>query len=144
MEAGSAHPRFAAGTAFGLFPIRALRYPGTIFIELEISSYVPSFFAGQIRVHHFNVVLGCMRLMFLKENKPILYNQMILNGTLQSHLVETNETANRRLEKMIPEMATAEGIDENLKSADQMKWVRRMNSIRHRAEETILSELIYS
>ena len=85
-----------------------------------------------------------MRLMFLKENKPILYNQMILNGTLQSHLVETNETANRRLEKMIPEMATAEGIDENLKSADQMKWVRRMNSIRHRAEETILSELIYS
>ena len=87
---------------------------------------------------------GRMRLMFLKANKPILYNQMILNGTLQSHLVETNETANRRLEKMIPEMAAAEGIDENLKNADQMKWVRRMNSIRHRAEETILSELIYS
>ena len=87
---------------------------------------------------------GRMRLMFLKANKPILYNQMILNGTLQSHLVETNETANRRLEKMIPEMAAAEGIDENLKNADQRKWVRRMNSIRHRAEETILSELIYS
>ena len=87
---------------------------------------------------------GRMRLMFLKANKPILYNQMIMNGTLQSHLVETNETANRRLEKMIPEMAAAEGIDENLKNADQMKWVRRMNSIRHRAEETILSELIYS
>ena len=87
---------------------------------------------------------GRMRLRFLKENKPILYNQMILNGTLQSHLVETNETANRRLEKMIPEMAAAEGVDENLKSADQMEWVRRMNSIQHRAEETILSELIYS
>ena len=87
---------------------------------------------------------GRMRLKFLMEDKPILYNQMILNGTLQSHLVETNETANRRLEKMIPEMAAAEGIDENLKNADQMKWVRRMNSIRHRAEETILSELIYS
>ena len=87
---------------------------------------------------------GRMRLRFLKENKPILYNQMILNGTLQSHLVETNETANRRLEKMIPEMAAAEGINENLKSADQMEWVRRMNSIQHRAEETILSELIYS
>lgn len=87
---------------------------------------------------------GRMRLRFLKENKPILYNQMILNGTLQSHLVETNETANRRLEKMIPEMAAAEGIDENLKGADQMEWVRRMNSIQHRAEEIILSELIYS
>ena len=87
---------------------------------------------------------GRMRLRFLKENKPILYNQMILNGTLQSHLVETNETANRRLEQMIPEMAAAEGINENLKSADQMEWVRRMNSIQHRAEEIILSELIYS
>ena len=85
---------------------------------------------------------GRMRLRFLKENKPILYNQMTLNGTLQSHLVETNETANRRLEQMIPEMAAAEGINENLKSADQMEWVRRMNSIRHRAEEMILHELI--
>ncbi len=85
---------------------------------------------------------GQMRLRFLKENKPILYNQMILDGTLQSHLVETNETANRRLEQMIPEMAAAEGINENLKSADQMEWVRRMNSIRHRAEEMILHELI--
>ena len=83
-----------------------------------------------------------MRLRFLKENKPILYNQMILDGTLQSHLVETNETANRRLEQMIPEMAAAEEINENLKSADQMEWVRRMNSIRHRAEEMILHELI--
>ena len=45
---------------------------------------------------------------------------------------------------MIPEMATAEGIDENLKSVDQMEWVRRMNSIQYLAEEMILSELIYS
>ena len=84
-----------------------------------------------------------MRLRFLKENKPILYNQMILNGTLQSHLVETNETANRRLEKMIPEMAAAEEIDENLKSADQMEWVRRMNSVRFRAEEIVISEVVF-
>jgi len=86
---------------------------------------------------------GRMRLRFLKENKPILYNQMILNGTLQSHLVETNETVNRRLEKMIPEMAAAEGIDENLKSADQMEWVRRMNSVRFRAEEIVISEVVF-
>ena len=84
-----------------------------------------------------------MRLRFLKENKPILYNQMILNGTLQSHLVETNETANRRLEKMSPEMAGAEESDENLKSADQMEWVRRMNSVRFRAEEIVISEVVF-
>lgn len=86
---------------------------------------------------------GRMRLRFLKENMPILYNQMILNGTLQSHLVETNETANRKLEKMIPEMAAAEGIDENLKSADQMEWVRRMNSVRFRAEEIVISKVVF-
>lgn len=86
--------------------------------------------------------MGMDAAKVMKENKPILYNRMILNGTLQSHLVETNEAANRRLERMISEMATAEGIDENLKSADQVEWVRRMNSIQHRAEEMILHELI--
>ena len=44
---------------------------------------------------------------------------------------------------MIPELAAAEGIDESLKSADQMEWVRRMNSIQHRAEEAILQELVF-
>ena len=77
------------------------------------------------------------------EDKPILYNQMILNGTLQSHLVEIDQTATQRLERMIPELAAAEGIDESLKSADQMEWVRRMNSIQHRAEEAILQELVF-
>ena len=77
------------------------------------------------------------------EDKLILYNQMILNGTLQSHLVEIDQTATRRLERMIPELAAAEGIDESLKSADQMEWVRRMNSIQHRAEEAILQELVF-
>ena len=85
---------------------------------------------------------GRMRLRFLKENKPILYNRMILNGTLQSHLVETNETVQRRLGGMITAMAAAEGIDENVKSADQMEWVRRMNSVRQRAEEIVISELV--
>ena len=87
---------------------------------------------------------GRMRLKFLLENKPILYNQMILNGTLQSHLVEIDQTATRRLERMISAMAAVERIDENLKNADQMEWVRKMNSIQQRAEEIILSELIYS
>ena len=87
---------------------------------------------------------GRMRLRFLKENKPILYNQMILNGTLQSHLVEIGQTANQRLEKMIPEMATVENVNEGLKAADQMAWVMWMNSIRHRAEELILHELIFN
>ena len=86
---------------------------------------------------------GRMRLKFLMEDKPILYNQMILNGTLQSHLVEIDQTATQRLKRMIPELAAAEGIDESLKSADQKEWVRRMNSIQHRAEEASLQELVF-
>ncbi len=86
---------------------------------------------------------GRLWLRFLMESRPILYNQMIMNGTIKGHLVETNETANRRLERMIPEMAETEGVDENLKYADQMEWVRRMNSVRQRAEELILAELIF-
>ena len=86
---------------------------------------------------------GRMRLKFLMENKPILYNQLTLNGTLQSHLIEIDKTATRRLERMIHEMAAAEGIDESLKSADQMECVRRMNAIQHRAEEMILAEMIF-
>ena len=86
---------------------------------------------------------GRMRLKFLMEDKPILYNQMILNGTLQSHLVEIDQTATQRLERMIPELAAAEGIDESLKSADQMEWVRRMNSVHNRVEEIVLTELVY-
>ena len=87
---------------------------------------------------------GRLRLKFLMESRPILYNQMILNGTIQAHLVEINETANRRLERMIPEMAKAEGVDENLKDNDQMEWVRRMNSVRQRAGELIIDELIFN
>ena len=87
---------------------------------------------------------GRMRLTFLMENKPILYNQMILNGTLQSHLVEIDQIATRRLERMIPEMAAAEGVDKKMKAADQMKWVQEMNTILHRAEDLVLQELIFN
>ena len=72
---------------------------------------------------------GRMRLKFLMEDKPILYNQMILNGTLQSHLVEIDQTATQRLERMIPELAAAEGIYESLKSTDQMEWVGQIRKL---------------
>ncbi len=61
----------------------------------------------------------------------------------ENHLVEIDQTATRRLERMISAMEAVERIDENLKSADQMEWVRRMNSIQHRAEEAILQELVF-
>ena len=85
---------------------------------------------------------GRMRMTNLKEHRPIIYNQLILSGKLCSHLIEIEQTCQERLDRMIPQLKEAEGVTEALKSADQMEWVRRMNSIHDRIEEILLSELI--
>ena len=87
---------------------------------------------------------GRLRKDYLKEHRPILWNRMILNETLYPHLREIDETANRRLEKMMPELMKSAGVTENLKASDPMKWVQMMNSLKAQAEEVILNELIYS
>ena len=87
---------------------------------------------------------GRMRKKYLQEHRPILWNQMILSETLYPHLWEIDETANRRLEQMMKEMAAQNGVTESLKAADPMKWVGLMNSLKAQAEEILLNELIYS
>ena len=87
---------------------------------------------------------GRMRKKYLVEHRPILWNQMILNETLFPHLREIEDTANRRLEQMMPALMKAAGVTEDLKARDPMAWVGLMNSCKAQAEETILSELIYS
>ena len=87
---------------------------------------------------------GRLRKTYLKEHRPILWNRMILNETLYPHLREIDETANRRLEQMMPELMKSAGVTENLKASDPMKWVQMMNSLKAQAEEVILNELIYS
>ena len=87
---------------------------------------------------------GRLRKNYLKEHRPILWNRMILSETLYSHLREIDETANRRLEQMMPEMMKSAGMTESLKASDPMKWVQTMNSLKAQAEEVILNELIYS
>ena len=87
---------------------------------------------------------GRLRKTYLKEHRPILWNRMILSETLYSHLREIDETANRRLEQMMPAMMKSAGVTESLKASDPMKWVQTMNSLKAQAEEVILNELIYS
>ena len=87
---------------------------------------------------------GRMRMAYLKEHRPIIYNQLILSGKLNSHLIEIEQTCQERLNRMIPQMKEAEGVSEALKAADQMEWVQRMNSIHERIEEILLTELIYA
>ena len=87
---------------------------------------------------------GRMRMRFLREHKPGLFSHLILSGKLYQHLVETQETAQTRIDRIVAKMAKDAGIDEDLKSKDQMAWVGAMNAIRQQAEEIVMEELTYS
>ena len=80
---------------------------------------------------------------YLKHNKSVKFNIMLMNGTLFSHLAEIDSQAEEMLSRLVEQMATAEGITEQLKEQNQLEWVQRMNNIRHRATEIVNTELIY-
>ena len=86
---------------------------------------------------------GRMHREYLREHKPIQYNCLLLSGKLWTYLADLNEQAQDRLERIIEQMKTDEGISEALKASDPMAWVQRMNNIRTRAEEIIREELIF-
>ena len=86
---------------------------------------------------------GRMHRDYLKEHRPIRFNDLILSGQLWTYLADLNEQAQERLSLLIEQMKASEGVTEELKAADQMAWVGAMSSIRNRAEEIILREMIY-
>lgn len=87
---------------------------------------------------------GRMRKAYLEEHRPGLYTRLILSGKLYEHLAETDQVCRDRMKRMIAQMAEAEGINEKLKASDQLGWISRMSSIRHRVEEIVLDELVFS
>ena len=87
---------------------------------------------------------GMLRKAYLREHRPILWNQMILSETLFPHLREIDETAHRRLEQMMPELMQSAGVTEALKASDPLTWVGLMNTCKAQAEEIILNELVYN
>ena len=86
---------------------------------------------------------GRMHRDFLKEHHPIRFDDLVLSGQLWTYLADLNEQAQERFSLIIEQMKTSEGVTEELKATDQMAWVSAMNSIRNRAEEIILQEMIY-
>ena len=85
---------------------------------------------------------GRMHRAYLEAKHPGLYERLILDGTMDRHLADAEERARGMLDRLIRQMAQQEGVTENLKAAEQMEWVRRMNSIRSRAEEIVREEVI--
>lgn len=85
---------------------------------------------------------GRQRKRFLKEHKPELYMELALNGTLNEHLVGINKEAIEQIELLTEQLAKAEVVTEELKENDQLEWIRRMNSCRARAEESVIREIL--
>ena len=88
-------------------------------------------------------IWGQRRLDYLKKHKRGLYTNLLTSGKLNAHLHEIDETAFERHELIVKQMMTAQGITEQLKSDDMMKWVGLVNNIRNCADEIIRNELIY-
>ena len=85
-----------------------------------------------------------MRRRFLQEHRNITYTNLLTSGKLNTHLAEIQQTAQRRMEEITVQMAKAQGVTEELKASDPMKWVGLMNNLQSAAEEMVLAELIYN
>lgn len=87
---------------------------------------------------------GRMRSKYLKIYKSGIYSGMMISGQLANHLAEIDQTANDRVEVIVSQLTKSQGVSEELKRTDQLKWVGLMNNIRHDAETIVLRELIYA
>ena len=87
-------------------------------------------------------IWGLRRRDYLRKHHDGIYTGLLLSGKLNAHLEETDRSANEMFDLLVKQYAAREGVTEQLKAEKQMEWVRRMNSIRERAEEIVSHELI--
>ena len=105
--------------------------------------YLPNLTVAAPTEQHPTGRWGRLHKKYLEEHHPIRYNQLLLSGELSSYLAKLDKQSEEQLALTVRQMQEAEGVTEALKAADQLEWVRRMNSIRNRAEESIKTELIF-
>ena len=105
--------------------------------------YLPNLTVAAPTEQHPTGRWGRLHKMYLKEQHPIRYNQLLLSGELSGYLAKLDKQAEEQLALTIRQMQEAEGVTEAMKAENQMLWVQSMNSIRCRAEEIIKTELIY-
>ena len=105
--------------------------------------YLPNLTVAAPTEQHPTGRWGRLHKVYLKEQHPVRYNQLLLSGELGSYLAKLDKQAEEQLALTVRQMQEAEGVTEALKAADQLEWVRRMNSIRNRAEKIIQKELIF-
>ena len=86
---------------------------------------------------------GMLRKQFLKEHRPARYQYLLMTGELTAHLNRVDQETREQVETLVKQMVGKQGVNENLKRQDQMRWVRLMNNIKVSAEEIVLKEIIY-
>ncbi len=110
--------------------------------HLEGDYYIPNIVMPEQEKITLNKY-GRMRLNYLKENKKAEYSIMLMDGTLNSHLKEIQETATERVEKIIKQLKFKSNLAEDMKNTDMLYWVGMMNNFKNQAEEIVFNELIY-
>ena len=85
-----------------------------------------------------------LRRQYLMKRRRVLYTNLKTSGKLTEHLAEIERTAQKMVERAVTQMAQSEGVTEELKATDPLRWTGLMNNLRHSAEELVLSDLIYS
>ena len=105
--------------------------------------YLPNLTVAAPAEQHPTGRWGRLHKTYLKAQHPVRYNQLLLSGELSGYLTKLDKQTEEQLALTVRQMQEAEGVTEALKAADQLDWVRRMNSIRNRAEEIIKTELIF-
>lgn len=86
---------------------------------------------------------GRMHRDYLKEDRPVIFTQLVLSGNLWTYLADINEQAQQRMEVLIKQMMAAEVITEELKASNQMEWICKVARIQHHAEEILVHEILY-
>ena len=114
-----------------------------LWYELQGDYYIPCLVLDEEDAQPIGM-WGRKHLRYIKEHRPVLHTTLLLSGKLNSHLAEIDNRATEMFERLMKQLAENEGITEQLKALDQMAWVGAMNNIRNRAEEIVLSELIYT
>ena len=113
-----------------------------LWYELHGDYYLPCLAIPEEEVHTIGI-WGRKHQQYLRDHRPIIYSDLVLSGKLYGYLADIDTQARNKIDLLVMQLAEKEGINEQLKTQDQMAWVRAMNNIRNRAAEIVLKELIY-
>ena len=114
-----------------------------LWYDLQGDYYLPRLKLPKEETAHIGI-FGQRHRRYLKTHRKVLYTSLLASGKLNSYLADIDRQAEEMFSRLVNQMAKAEGITEALKAADQLEWVRRMNSVRNRASEIVAKEILFT